>query len=72
LLRQLRQHLAQALGAGGIAAGHGETMAGLQQLHGGLQANARVATGEQHMPRRARSRVVAEFLITISSHDVRL
>jgi hypothetical protein len=72
LLRQWRQHLAEAIGAGGIAAEHGEAMAGLQQLHCGLQTNARVATGEQHVPRRAWSRVVVNLLITISSHDVRL
>ena len=46
LLRQWRQHLAEASGAGGIAAGHGEAVAGRQQPHGGLQTDARVATGD--------------------------
>jgi hypothetical protein len=45
-------------------------MAGLQQLHCGLQTDARIATGEQHVPRQARSCVVVNLLITISSHDV--
>jgi hypothetical protein len=71
LLRLWRQHLAEAFGAGGIAAGQGEAVARRQQPHGGLQTDARAATGEQHVPRRARSRVVANILITISSHDVR-
>jgi hypothetical protein len=71
LLRKWRQHLAEAIGAGGIAAGHGEAVAGCQQLHGGLHTDARVATGEQHVPRRASGGGVGSLLITISSHDVR-
>jgi hypothetical protein len=63
----LRQHLAEAIGAGGIAAEHGEAMAGRQQLHCGLQTDARAATGEQHMPRRARGGGVGSLWISVSN-----